>query len=131
MEWVVNGGVQLLLDIPRPSIAATAVSQCLYYLSCDDPCMEKVCQLPQELLRKMIKYMLWLIECSHESGKQWAVNFFGIACSFRGLLIIIDELDGIRVLHNMVCLVEISFLILIVSVLNHILSNTVNTRILG
>ena len=102
MEWVVNGGVQILLDIPRPSIAATAVSQCLYYLSCDDPCMEKVCQLPQELLRKMIKYMLWLIECSHESGKQWAVNFFGIACSFRGLLIIIDELDGIRVLHNMV-----------------------------
>ena len=55
MEWVQNGGIQMLIDIPRPSIAATAVSQCLYYLSCDDPCMEKVCQLPQQVLQKMIK----------------------------------------------------------------------------
>ena len=55
MEWVQNGGIQMLIDIPRPSIAATAVSQCLYYLSYDDPCMEKVCQLPQHVLQKMIK----------------------------------------------------------------------------
>jgi HIV-1 Vpr-binding protein len=46
--------------------------------------------------------MLWLIECSHESGKQWAVNLFGLACSFRVLLAIIDELDGIRRLYNLV-----------------------------
>ena len=55
MEWVQNGGVQILIDIPRPSIAATAVSQCLYYLACDDPSMEKVCQLPQTTLHKMIQ----------------------------------------------------------------------------
>ena len=45
-----------------------------------------------------------MIECSHESGKQWAVNFFGLACSFRGLISIIDEFDGIRVLYNLVCI---------------------------
>ena len=51
-----------------------------------------------------VRYTLWLIECSHESGKQWAVNFFGLACSFRGLISIIDEFDGIRVLYNLVCI---------------------------
>ena len=55
MEWVANGGIQILIDVPRPSIAATAVSQCLYYLACDDPSMEKVCQLPQTTLHKMIQ----------------------------------------------------------------------------
>ena len=55
LEWVENSGIQMLIDVPRPSIAATAVSQCLYYLACDDSSMEKVCQLPQNVLHKMIK----------------------------------------------------------------------------
>ena len=75
-------------------LAATAVSQCLYYLACDDSSMEKICHLPQPILQKMVKYMLWNMECSHESGKQWAINFFGLASNFRILLNIIDEEDG-------------------------------------
>jgi HIV-1 Vpr-binding protein len=55
MEWVQNGGVQVLLDVPRPSIAATAVSQCLYYIACDEHTMEKVCQLPHTVLQQMIQ----------------------------------------------------------------------------
>ncbi len=55
LEWVQGGGVQLLLDVPRPSIAATAVSQALYYISCDEDSMEKVCQLPQSILQKMMR----------------------------------------------------------------------------
>lgn len=55
LDWVQNNGISMLIDVPRPSIAATAVSQCLYYLSCDDSTMEKVCQLPQNILHKMIK----------------------------------------------------------------------------
>ena len=56
LEWVQNGGVQILLNVPRPSIAATAVSQCLYYIACDEDSMEKVCQLPPSVLQKMIRY---------------------------------------------------------------------------
>ena len=64
--------------------------------------MEKVCQLPQNVLHKIIQYILWLIECSHVSGKQWAINFFGLASSFPTLINIIDELDGIRKIYNQI-----------------------------
>ena len=40
------------------------------------------------------------MECSHVSGKQWAINFFGLASAFRTLLNIIDDLDGIRKIFN-------------------------------
>ena len=43
MEFVTtHKGVQILLDVPRPSIAATAVCQVLYYIVCDSDSMEKV-----------------------------------------------------------------------------------------
>ena len=42
----------------------------------------------------MVKYVLWLIECSHESGRQFAIMFFGLCCSFRSLLEIFDEQVG-------------------------------------
>ena len=51
--------------------------------------------------------MLWNMECSHESGKQWAINFFGLASNFRILLNIIDEQDGIRKLFNSVSVLPI------------------------
>jgi hypothetical protein len=37
----------------RPSIAATAVSQCLYYLGGDDDAMEKVCNMSNQILQKV------------------------------------------------------------------------------
>ena len=55
LEWVLSNGIQLLIDVPQPSIASTAASQAFYYLACDDPSMEKVCQLPQSVLHKMIQ----------------------------------------------------------------------------
>lgn len=41
-EFVAHGGVQKLLEIPRPSMAATGVSMCLYYLSYNQDAMERV-----------------------------------------------------------------------------------------
>ncbi|CAB4067398.1 DCAF1 [Lepeophtheirus salmonis] len=76
MEWVTTGGIPKLIAIPRPSIASTAVSQVLYYIGCDDDSMEKVCLLPHNLLEDLVKYVLWLIECSHDSGRQWYKNDF-------------------------------------------------------
>ena len=103
LEFVTSGnGIQLFLDVPRPSIAATAVSQCLYYLAHDDDSMEKVCLLPQNVLLGLVKYVLWLVECSHDSGRQWAVMFCGMAAAFRVLLDIFDQQDGVRKLFNSV-----------------------------
>lgn len=41
-EFVGHGGVQKLLEIPRPSMAATGVSLCLYYLAYNQDAMERV-----------------------------------------------------------------------------------------
>ena len=42
IEFLQRGGVKRLLDVYRPSIAATGVSLCLYYLSYFDDAMERV-----------------------------------------------------------------------------------------
>ena len=76
--------------------------QCLYYLAHDDDVMEKVCLLPQPVLASLIKYVLWLVECSHDSGRQWAVMFCGMITSFRVLLDTFDQQDGVRKLFNSV-----------------------------
>ena len=109
LEWVGPscGGVQLFLDVPRPSICATGVAQCLYYMAHDDDTMEKVCLLPRPVLCNLIKYILWLVECSHDSGRQWAVMFCGLACAFRILLDIFDEQDGARKLYNTISTLQI------------------------
>lgn len=41
-EFIARGGVQKLLEIPRPSMAATGVSLCLYYLAYNQDSLERV-----------------------------------------------------------------------------------------
>lgn len=41
-EFIAHGGVQKLLEIPRPSMAATGVSLSLYYLAYNTDTMERV-----------------------------------------------------------------------------------------
>lgn len=55
-EFIQVGGVQLLLKVPRPSVAATGVSMCLYYLAYFEEAMERVCQLPQGVLTELVRY---------------------------------------------------------------------------
>lgn len=55
LDWVSRGGIELLLDVPRPSIATSAVSQCLYFLSCDDDVMEKVCSMSRTTINSFVK----------------------------------------------------------------------------
>lgn len=42
IEFINMGGLQKLLSVPRPSLAATGVSVCLYYLAYSEDAMEWV-----------------------------------------------------------------------------------------
>ena len=42
IEFIQEGGVERLLDVYRPSVAATGVSICLYYLAYFEDAMERV-----------------------------------------------------------------------------------------
>ena len=55
LEWVTSGGVESLLKVPRPSMASTAVTQCLYFIACDNDIMEKVCAMPRHVLDKLVR----------------------------------------------------------------------------
>ena len=57
MEFLELKGLQKLLEIPRPSVAATGVSLCLYYLAYNEDTMEKICLLPAAILSKMMKWV--------------------------------------------------------------------------
>lgn len=50
-EFVAHGGVQKLLEIPRPSMAATGVSLCLYYLAYNQDAMERASDVPKQILK--------------------------------------------------------------------------------
>jgi len=99
-EFVTHNGVQRLLEVPRPSVAATGCSMCLYYLAYNEDAMERVSLLPHPVLSDMVKYALWLLECSHDSGRCHATLFFSLTCSFRAVLELFDSNDGLRKLVN-------------------------------
>uniref|UniRef100_A0A4W6BZ56 DDB1- and CUL4-associated factor 1 n=1 Tax=Lates calcarifer TaxID=8187 RepID=A0A4W6BZ56_LATCA len=106
-EFIAHGGVQKLLEIPRPSMAATGVSLCLYYLAYNQDAMERVCMLPDGVLSDMVSYALWLLESSHASGVCHATMFFSISFSFRAVLQLFDHQDGLRRLVNLISTLEI------------------------
>ncbi|XP_034557902.1 DDB1- and CUL4-associated factor 1-like isoform X3 [Notolabrus celidotus] len=106
-QFIAHGGVQKLLDIPRPSMAATGVSLCLYYLAYNQDALERVCTLQDGVLSDMVSYALWLLESSHASGVCHATMFFSISFSFRAVLQLFDHQDGLRRLVNLISTLEI------------------------
>ncbi|XP_052603388.1 DDB1- and CUL4-associated factor 1-like isoform X1 [Peromyscus californicus insignis] len=107
IDFVAHGGVQKLLEIPRPSMAATGVSKCLYYLSSNQDAMERVCMHPYSVLSDVVNYALWLMESSHASGCHHATMFFSVCFSFRAVLELFDHYDGLRRLVNLISTLEI------------------------
>ena len=52
-----------------------------------------------------MRYALWLLECSHDSGRCHATLFFSLTCSFRAVLELFDSNDGLRKLVNQVIII--------------------------
>jgi HIV-1 Vpr-binding protein len=55
IEFIQMDGLEALLEVPRPSIAATGVSICLYYLGYCEEAMERVCLLPKYIITSLVK----------------------------------------------------------------------------
>ncbi|GIX72745.1 hypothetical protein CDAR_65531 [Caerostris darwini] len=107
MEFLNIGGLQLLLKVPFPSIAATGVSLCLYYLAHIEEAMEKICFSMPSLISDLVSYALWLLECSHDSSRCHASGFFGFGFQFRIILENFDHQDGLRKLFNAMSTLDI------------------------
>uniref|UniRef100_A0A182P1I9 DDB1- and CUL4-associated factor 1 n=1 Tax=Anopheles epiroticus TaxID=199890 RepID=A0A182P1I9_9DIPT len=107
LEFIANGGLERLLKIPRPSLAATGVSIAFYYLAYCEDAMERICQMPREIITEMVSYALWLLGCPHDSGRCHATMFFGLSCQFKIILDEFDKQDGIRRLYNVIAVLPL------------------------
>uniref|UniRef100_A0A4Y0BF31 DDB1- and CUL4-associated factor 1 n=1 Tax=Anopheles funestus TaxID=62324 RepID=A0A4Y0BF31_ANOFN len=107
LEFITNGGLERLLKIPRPSLAATGVSIAFYYLAYCEDAMERICQMSREIITEMVSYALWLLGCSHDSGRCHATMFFGLSCQFKIILDEFDKQDGIRQLYNVIAVLPV------------------------
>ncbi|GFY71289.1 hypothetical protein TNIN_116862 [Trichonephila inaurata madagascariensis] len=107
IEFLNTGGLQLLLKVPFPSVAATGVSICLYYLAHIEEAMEKICFSLSSLIPELVSYALWLLECSHDSSRCHASVFFGFGFQFRVILENFDHQDGLRKLFNAMSTLDI------------------------
>ena len=47
------------------------------------------------------------MQCSHETGRAFAVMFFGVASAYRVFLDLFDEQDGLRCLYNSISVLKI------------------------
>lgn len=56
------------------------------------------------------RYALWLLGCSHDSGRCHATMFFGLAFQFKIILDEFDNQDGLRKLYNVVSIPKSSFI---------------------
>lgn len=107
LEFIGKGGLERLLKVPRPSVAATGVSISLYYLAYCEDAMERICTMPQHLITDLVKYALWLLGCSHDSGRCHATMFFGLSFQFKIILDEFDSQDGLRQLYNVISVLPI------------------------
>lgn len=97
-----NISLQKLLQVPRPSLSATGVSLCLYYIAYCEDAMEKVCLMSRTTLQNLISYVLWLLECAHNSGRNHAIMFFSVIYPFKNMLDLFDAQDGLRGILNVI-----------------------------
>lgn len=102
IEFIQCKGLEVLLEIPRPSIAATGVSMCFYYLGFCEEAMERVCLSSKYIVSGLVKYALWLLECAHDSGRCQSIMFFSLTFQFKVILEEFDAQDGLRKLHNVI-----------------------------
>ncbi|XP_055598270.1 protein mahjong, partial [Uranotaenia lowii] len=107
LEFIANGGLERLLKVPRPSLAATGVSIALYYLAYCEDAMERICLMFQKIITELVKYALWLLGCSHDSGRCHATMFFGLSCQFKTMMDEFDKQDGLRKLYNVIAVLPI------------------------
>ena len=64
--------------------------------------MERICAMPSEKIAELVRYALWLLGGSYDSGKCHATMFFGFSFQFKVILDEFDRQDGLRKLYNVV-----------------------------
>ncbi|XP_052843160.1 LOW QUALITY PROTEIN: protein mahjong [Drosophila gunungcola] len=107
LEFISHGGLELLLKVPRPSLATTGVSIAIYYLAYCEDAMERICSMQRPLISELVRYALWILGRCHDSSKCHATMFFSLSFQFKVILEEFDAQDGLRKLYNVISVLKI------------------------
>ncbi|EDW91219.1 protein mahjong isoform X2 [Drosophila yakuba] len=107
LEFIAHGGLELLLKVPRPSLATTGVSIAIYYLAYCEDAMERICSMQRPLISELVRYALWILGRCHDSSKCHATMFFSLSFQFKVILDEFDAQDGLRKLYNVISVLKI------------------------
>ncbi|XP_034142456.1 protein mahjong isoform X2 [Drosophila guanche] len=107
LEFISHGGLELLLKVPRPSLATTGVSIAIYYLAYCEDAMERICSMQRPLISELVRYALWILGRCHDSSKCHATMFFSLSFQFKVILDEFDAQDGLRKLYNVISVLKI------------------------
>ncbi|XP_044248914.2 protein mahjong isoform X1 [Drosophila takahashii] len=107
LEFISHGGLELLLKVPRPSLATTGVSIAIYYLAYCEDAMERICSMQRSLISELVRYALWILGRCHDSSKCHATMFFSLSFQFKVILEEFDAQDGLRKLYNVISVLKI------------------------
>ncbi|GBP38183.1 Protein mahjong [Eumeta japonica] len=111
IDFINMGGLQKFLEVPRPSVAATGVSICLYYLAYCEDAMERsatVIQAESPLTFKA-QVRLHLERCSHLCTGAPPYRFLTLdyiqhrACRIDGDSAVSDQLDSLVLRRDVTC----------------------------
>lgn len=58
--------------------------------------------MPKTIISELVRYALWILGHSYDSGKCHATMFFGLSFQFKVMLDEFDAQDGLRKLYNVV-----------------------------
>eukprot|EP00803_Ostreobium_quekettii_P004630 evm.model.scf_672.6 EVM.evm.TU.scf_672.6 scf_672:23684-28573(+) len=100
-ELLINeGGVQLLLSVPRSQHTQGALAMCLFGLASTPLAFERVCCLQCPGPAQITNAALGLLGSGFDAAKKYASLFFGAAINYPAILVEFDAQDSLRVLLN-------------------------------
>ncbi|XP_023037597.1 protein mahjong isoform X2 [Drosophila willistoni] len=107
LEFIAHGGLEVLMKVPRPSLATTGVSIAIYYLAYCEDAMERICSMQRPIISELVRYALWILGRCHMSSKCHATMFFSLSFQFKVILDEFDAQDGLRKLYNVISVLKI------------------------
>ncbi|KAL8054150.1 hypothetical protein ABFX02_05G119300 [Erythranthe guttata] len=94
--FVDRGGMQRVVDVPRNKQTFFSLSLLLFAISKFKGIMEHVCDLPSNVIERVVELALELLECRDDLSSKNAGSFISSAFSFRAFVEAFDRKDGLR-----------------------------------
>lgn len=101
--FIEQGGVQLLLSVPRTLATQAGIAQCLHGLASVPLAFEKVCSFSDAIVEEVVGVALAILKSGTYAGSlKFAVLFFGTAIAYPAIQKAFDAAEGLKPLLGVI-----------------------------